>query len=243
LILISAKLLSSGAKFRERYGRPLVTLSYAQSLDGSIALSRGNSCKLSGTESQTMTHRLRASHDSILVGIGTVLADNPQLTVRLVEGHSPIPIVLDSLLRLPPGSNLLNNKTQPLIITTPAANMQRQHRLEECGARIVRAPADERGWVDLGSMLTVLADLGINSVMVEGGARIITSFLSRHMVDRMIITITPRILGGLHAVENPLSWPEGENRDGEAQPEFSNFGYDQVGRDIVFWSSLSWKTI
>ncbi|HEX9595492.1 MAG TPA: RibD family protein, partial [Anaerolineales bacterium] len=81
--------------------RPTVTLSYAQSLDGSIALHRGEPLTLSGPESMAMTHRLRAAHDAILVGIGTVISDDPQLNVRLVEGRNPQVVVLDSRLRLP----------------------------------------------------------------------------------------------------------------------------------------------
>ncbi|MCK4899238.1 MAG: RibD family protein, partial [Anaerolineales bacterium] len=88
--------------------RPLVTLSYAQSLDGSIAVRRGSPLSLSSPEAMTLTHRLRAAHETILVGIGTVLADNPRLTVRLVEGRNPQPIILDSHLRLFLDANLLH---------------------------------------------------------------------------------------------------------------------------------------
>ena len=146
-------LLSGMQKFRRRNGRPLVTLSYAQSLDGSIAVCRGRSCALSGLDSQIMTHQLRAAHDSILVGIGTVMADNPQLTVRLTKGPDPLPVVLDSQLRFPSNSNLLKNKIAPLIATTVAACPQKQRELEESGARIIRVAADDRGWVDLNSLL------------------------------------------------------------------------------------------
>src|SRR5512133_2370683 len=90
-----------------REGRPLVTLSYAQSLDGSLAAQRGTPLALSGPQSMELTHRLRAAQDAILVGIGTVLSDNPRLTVRLVEGSQPQPVILDSHLRFPLNANLL----------------------------------------------------------------------------------------------------------------------------------------
>ncbi len=217
-------------------GRPAVTLSYAQSLDGSIAMSRGEPYALSGAESRILTHRLRASHDAILVGINTVIADNPYLTVRLVEGRSPLPIVLDSHLRLPLSSNLLKNQTPPLIAATTGASRERQARIEAFGARIIRVLPDGAGRVDLQSLLGALAELGINNVMVEGGARVITSFLSRRLVDRVVITIAPTFLGGLHALENPLA----PRRGAGGLPDLSDCGYEQVGKDIVFWSALSW---
>jgi GTP cyclohydrolase II len=181
-----------------------VTLSYAQSLDGSIAMSRAKPYSLSGSESQVMTHRLRSAHDAIVVGINTIIADNPCLTVRLVEGQSPLPIILDSHLRLPLNSNLLKNKQPPLIATTTSASREKQRRLERVGVRIIRTPPNERGWVDLCALLCQLSDFGVKNIMVEGGARVITSFLSMHLVDWVVITIAPTLLGGLHAIENPL---------------------------------------
>jgi GTP cyclohydrolase II len=194
---------------------------------------------LSGSESRVLTHKLRATHDAILVGINTVVADNPHLNVRLVEGQSPLPIVLDSCLRLPLNSNLLKNKIPPLIATTIYASQEKQERIEKFGAKIIRTLPDERGWVDLGSLLGTLAGFGINNIMVEGGARVITSFLSQHLVDWIVITIAPTFLGGLHAVENPLI-PGRKGATLSGVPEFNNSGYEQVGKDIVFWSSLSW---
>ena len=102
-----ARLLERRAELaRQNTGRPFVTLTYAQSLDGSIARVPGKRLQLSGPEAQAMTHRLRAVNDAILVGIGTVLADNPRLTVRLAEGSDPQPVILDSKLRFPLDANL-----------------------------------------------------------------------------------------------------------------------------------------
>jgi GTP cyclohydrolase II len=222
-------------------GRPKITLSYAQSLDGSIALSRGIPYALSSFDSRVLTHQLRAAHDAILVGINTVVADDPCLTVRLSEGQSPIPIVLDSRLRLPLNSNLLKNKVPPLIATTTAASKEQQGRIEKCGAKVISTVPDARGWVDLNCLLARLSDLGINNVMVEGGARVITSFLSQRLVDWIVITIAPTFIGGLHALENPLISADGKGSNQGGLPEFKNSGYEQVGKDIVFWSALSWK--
>lgn len=198
---------------------------------------------MSGSESQVLTHKLRAAHDAILIGINTVISDNPYLTVRLAKGDSPLPVVLDSHLRLPPDSNLLKNKVLPMIATTTYASRKKQERLEESGAKVIRTLPNERGWVDLESLLISLANLGIKSVMVEGGARVITSFLHEHLVDRIVITIAPTFLGGLHALENPLA--SGNSKDAKLTglPEFEKVGYEQVGKDMVFWSALSWTNL
>ena len=218
----------------------MVTLSYAQSLDGSIAWGRGIPCSLSCSESRTLTHKLRAAHDAILVGINTVMADNPYLTVRLVEGRNPLPIVLDSHLKLPLDSNLLKNGVPPLIATTFAASPEKQNRIEEVGAKILRFLPDEKGWVELHSLLSRLADIGVVNIMVEGGARVITSFLSQHLVDQVVITITPAFLGGLRAVEHPPSLFRRDSDCLPGLPEFYDCKFEQVGKDIVFWAALKW---
>src|SRR5205823_12555295 len=117
-----------GAAEQHRHSsRPFVTLSYAQSVDGSIAARPGQPLALSGALSMTLTHQLRAAHDAILVGIGTVLADNPRLSVRLVEGKDPQPIVADSRLRLPLSANLLyQHPLSPWIASGDQADVGRQ---------------------------------------------------------------------------------------------------------------------
>ncbi len=193
--------------------RPHVTLTYAQSLDGSIAPARGKGLAISGPEALRMTHQLRAEHDAILVGIGTVLADDPQLTVRYVTGENPQPIVVDSHLRFPVHARLLGNSRKPWIITTPdnlPASKPREEILKVLkskGATILTAPATPEGQVDLPEMLRMLSTLGITRLMVEGGARIIEAFLRERLVDEVVLTIAPLFIGGLPAVANPLFDP------------------------------------
>src|SRR5947209_492732 len=194
-------LLKRAAGHRQRAGRPFITLSYAQSVDGCIAISSGKPLALSGSQSLTLTHELRAAHDAILVGIGAVLADNPRLTVRLVKGKDPQPVVVDSQLRLPLSANLLQSGgAPPWIATTETADIERQKRLEAAGARVLRLPANARGQVDLASLSRRLGELGINRLMVEGGAGIITSFLAERLVDHLVLTVAPLVVGGLPAV-------------------------------------------
>lgn len=178
--------------------RPLVTLTWAQSLDGSIAAAPGLRTALSCPESLAMTHALRARHDAILVGIGTVLADDPSLTVRLVEGSSPRAVILDSRLRLPLGARLLGRSDGgPLVIAARDADRARREALEKAGATVIVADRGEDGLIDLHSALAALADTGIRTLMVEGGAAVLASFLSLRLVDEVVATIAPVILAGL----------------------------------------------
>ena len=186
--------------FAQPRKRPFVTVTYAQSLDGSIAAKRGEPLAISGPESLKMTHQLRAEHDALLIGIGTVLADDPQLTVRLVDGQDPQPVILDSQLRFPLHAKLLKNPCRPWIATTENASRERQRSLETAGAQVIRLPASEYGLVSLPDLLTELWRLGIHSLMVEGGASVIGSFISRNLADRLVLTIAPILVGGLNAI-------------------------------------------
>jgi 3,4-dihydroxy 2-butanone 4-phosphate synthase/GTP cyclohydrolase II len=175
-----------------RPGRPLVTLSYAQGLDGSIAARRGQPSTISGAESQRVTHQLRVAHDAILVGIGTILSDDPQLNVRLVEGPSPRPVILDGSLRTPPDSKALAG--QPIIFCNADAGEQAQAALEAAGAQVERQP--QSGRIDLDAMLARLFALGVRSLMVEGGGEVIESVVAEGLADRAMLTIAPVNLRG-----------------------------------------------
>lgn len=223
------------ADHRRRHGRPFVTLSYAQSLDGCIAACLGQPLSLSGPQSLKLTHHLRAAHDAILVGIGTILADNPLLNVRLVEGKNPQPVVVDSQLRFPLEANLLqHHPLSPWIATSEQADVGRQRQLEAAGARIVRLPRTANGDINLQALLAQLGTWGVNSLMVEGGARIITSFLSHQLVDHLVLTIVPRLVGGVHAVGN-LGQLASPPFPGLSQPQ-----YQQLGEDLVLWGDVTW---
>ncbi len=220
--------------------RPLVTLSYAQSLDGCIAINRKRGLQLSGTESLKMAHELRAANDAILVGIGTILADNPYLTVRLVQGKNPRPVILDSHLRLPVDSNCLNPDSYPVVATTPNHDSKKRKTLVRAGVTVLCVPCDDRGWVNLHCLLSTLAELGIHRLMVEGGARVITSFLRNHIVDQLVVTIAPKLVGGLRAIDNLLINGNGGQNENQ-QPKLINFGYKKLGDDIICRSMISWE--
>lgn len=214
-------------------GRPFVTLSYAQSLDGSITRQRGEPMALSGQESMTLTHQLRASHDAILVGIGTVLADDPRLTVRLVDGADPQPIIVDSQLRLPLTARLLQSPSRkPIVATTETAVPERAAALSAVGATVLRLPATANGQVSLPALLQRLGKRGIKNIMVEGGAGIITSFLAARLVDRLVITVAPLLVGGLNAVGN---------LNGHGLPQLKNPHTQWLGKDMVLSGDVSWQ--
>ncbi|MDQ3986379.1 MAG: GTP cyclohydrolase II RibA [Actinomycetota bacterium] len=179
---------------RSRSDRPFVTLKYAQSIDGRIATGSGDSKWISGQEERAISHALRAHCDAIMVGVGTVLTDDPELTVRMVEGASPMRVVLDSRLRTPTTAKILNERATTLIITTKNADAERVESLRAGGAA-VHVLTRGTGGVDLPAALLRLKKMGIQSLLVEGGARVITSLLSERLVDRMIVSVAPKVLG------------------------------------------------
>lgn len=186
-------------------GRPWVTLSWAQSLDGSLTAVQGQSTALSGAESLRMTHALRAQHAAILVGVGTVLADDPRLNVRLADGPDPRPVILDSQLRTPPTARCLaRGGGWPLVLTTQRADGTRRWALEAAGATVLEVGAEAGGTVALGGVLAALTALGMESVMVEGGARVLTAFLRARLADALIVTVAPVVLGGYAAVQGAI---------------------------------------
>jgi GTP cyclohydrolase II len=225
---------AAGRAWHQEHRRPLVTLTYAQSLDGSIAARPGHPLGISGPESQAFTHALRAAHDAILVGIGTVLADNPRLNVRLVPGRSPQPVLLDSRLRFPSYARLLKDGSRPWVVTNPSAEPARQRDLEDQGARVLRLPEGSCGGIDLNALLATLGEMEVTSLMVEGGAQVITSFISSRLVDQVIVTVAPVLVGGLRVLESSLQMPLGDF------PRLQRVSFHQVGNDLVLWGVPDW---
>jgi GTP cyclohydrolase II len=219
----------------KRFTRPAVTISYAQSIDGSIANPDGTPVKISGNQSMTMTHRLRASHDAILIGIGTALADDPQLTVRLVQGSNPQPVIIDSHLRSSPNARIFSvGQGQPWIVTTSDHDAEARHALEAAGAQIWEVPMDPDGRVSLESTLDLLGSRGISSLMVEGGSRIIQSFLNQRLVDQLVVTVSPRLIGGMRVL-NEIA------EESASFPRLSQVHYQRLGDDVVLWGRPQWE--
>ncbi len=234
LLFKLGEIAAAGRGCHQQHGRPLVTLTYAQSLDGSIAARPGHPLGISCPESQAFTHSLRAVHDAILVGIGTVLADNPRLNVRLAPGKNPQPVLLDSRLRFPSYARLLQDGCRPWIITTPTADASRQRDLEDQGARVFRLPEGSCGGIDLTALLARLGEMQVTALMVEGGAQVITSFITSRLVDQVIVTVAPVLVGGLRVLESSLQPHLGDF------PRLQRVSFHQVGKDLVLWGTPDW---
>ncbi|MBN2397428.1 MAG: bifunctional diaminohydroxyphosphoribosylaminopyrimidine deaminase/5-amino-6-(5-phosphoribosylamino)uracil reductase RibD [Deltaproteobacteria bacterium] len=184
-------------------GIPFVTLKYAQTLDGRIATATGHSQWISSEPSRRFAHRLRAGHDAVLVGIGTVMADDPDLRVRLARGRNPLRIVLDPSLRVPPGARVFDNQdaARTLVVTGPLCEDERISALQKRGIETLAVEKDRAGSLDLKTLLAELGRRQISSVLVEGGAGAITSFVQAGLFDRVIVITAPKVVGrGLEAI-------------------------------------------
>ena len=180
--------------------RPYVVLKYAQTVDGRIATRRGEAKWISSEAERRISHGLRAACDAVLVGVGTAIIDDPQLTVRMVPGPSPLRVVLDSTLRLPSTARVLDERAGTVVITTEPSSEESRAALRARSVGVHVVDAGPRG-VDLASALETLRGLGVGSLLVEGGARVITSFFAEKLVDRLVVAIAPTIMGaGIDAV-------------------------------------------
>ena len=184
-------------------GRPFVTIKYAQTLDGRIATATGESQWISSEASLKFTHQLRAAHDVILVGAGTVIKDNPELTVRLVRGRNPLRVIVDSELNISRQAKIFQNisSTPTLIATIKTAADPQFKRFAGLGAEMITVGADKNGNVDLKKLFKMLAERNISSILIEGGAQVITSVLKNNLANRLVTIIAPKIIGrGIEAV-------------------------------------------
>lgn len=177
------------------HDRPYVTISAAVTLDGKIATGSGDSA-ISSERDLARVHRMRASHDAVLVGVGTVLADDPLLTVRYARGPNPVRLILDPAGRTPSGSRLLAtcDHVPTIMVLTDRAGRDGKKRLEDAGATVIQE-AGERILLD--RVLEKLYRRGIHTLMVEGGGRTIWGFVAEDLFDEIVLTVSPHIAGGM----------------------------------------------
>jgi len=184
-----------------RTGEPLVILKAAMSLDGKLATRTGDSQWITGEQARRRVHELRNTVDAVVVGIGTVLRDDPMLTTRLdgQEGHDPLRVIVDSRGRLPLTARLLRSGSRPVLVATSARiSRARLRTLEERGVEVTVLPPGEGG-ISLPDLVRELGRRKITSVMIEGGGRLATSALEAGIVDKLILMLAPVLIGGKRA--------------------------------------------
>lgn len=213
---------------RYRGSRPFVILKMAQTLDGRIACANGHSQWISGAESRRMAHRLRAEVDAVVIGSGTANLDDPQLTVRLVKGANPYRIILSSSGRLSSDLRLLaDNKDRRTILATSALKLPKS-ALNQAGL-IIWSIKKSRAGLSLPDFLEKAWGFGIHSLLIEGGARLATSFLRAGLVDKHIVSVAPRTLGaGIEAIADL-----GARRVDDAI-SYDRVQFSPLGPDMVF---------
>lgn len=220
----------------EKQCKPLVTLAYAQSLDGAISYHQKEKLILSSQESLVMTHKLRSQNDAILVGIGTVISDDPLLTVRYYQGKNPRVVILDSKLRMPLTAQVLKNPSPPLIFTTNNADLEKRKQLQKMNVEVITLDNNQGERINLNLMLEKLYNFGIHTVMVEGGREIITSFVNENQVDKVVITIAPVFIGGVSALSKEVNATH-------HFPELKNIIQYKLGKDIIIMGDIERKPI
>jgi diaminohydroxyphosphoribosylaminopyrimidine deaminase/5-amino-6-(5-phosphoribosylamino)uracil reductase len=191
-----ARILTEGYCTRMLRGRPMVTLKLAMTLDGRIAARGGDARWITGPSARRLAHALRDVSDAVLVGAGTVRADDPRLTCRLPGGHDPIRVVLAGRrLALPPRSHLLRGGPPTWIVVPRGAPARRMAALVRRGVELIPVPG-RGGRVPFAAAMRALAERGITTVLVEGGATVAAAALAAGVVDRVVLFVAPAILGG-----------------------------------------------
>ncbi|WP_206459963.1 bifunctional diaminohydroxyphosphoribosylaminopyrimidine deaminase/5-amino-6-(5-phosphoribosylamino)uracil reductase RibD [Anaerovorax sp. IOR16] len=180
-------------------GLPYVSIKYAMTLDGKIATKTGESKWITGEMARAHVQRLRHQYRAIMVGIQTVLEDNPLLTCRMENGRNPIRIVCDSYLRLPLDCQLVNTIDEaPVVVAHCCEDEDRQKELKDKGVRLIKTPCNQ-GKVDLHFLFKRLAEENIDSILIEGGATLNGSVLDEHLAQRVLVYVAPKIFGGRQA--------------------------------------------
>ncbi|MDR3321747.1 MAG: bifunctional diaminohydroxyphosphoribosylaminopyrimidine deaminase/5-amino-6-(5-phosphoribosylamino)uracil reductase RibD [Synergistaceae bacterium] len=186
-------------------GRPWVTVKAAISLDGKMALENGESAWISGAESRKRGHLMRAENDAIMVGVGTVLCDDPRLTVRGVDGSTPVKVIVDKDLSTPERAKVLEDG-KCVFFTGPSPDEEKVEALTKKGAKVIVQKEDGGAYIPMDGLLNELCALGVNRLMVEGGSKLIGSLIKSGAIDEYSLFIAPKFLGQGIGVSDAISF-------------------------------------
>lgn len=176
---------------------PFVTMKYAMTIDGKIACYTGDSKWITSEAARKNVQAERLKHSAIMVGIGTVLKDDPMLTCRIENGRNPVRIICDTSLRIPPDSNIVRTaKEIPTIIAASCEDSSKLSTLENAGCRIIQCGNKDNSGIDLNRLMKLLGEQGIDSILLEGGAQLNWSALNSGIVNKVQAYIAPKIFGG-----------------------------------------------
>lgn len=228
-----AREINAGFMATVTRGRPLVTLKLATSLDGRLAVASGESRWITGEPARARAHLLRAMSDAVMVGSGTVIADDPELTCRLpgLSDRKPVRIVIDGGMRVPLTARLVADarQTPTWFVVRHGISGERRDALVNCGVDLIDVPASATGETDLAAALAALAKRGITRVLVEGGARLAAALVRGGLVDRIAWFHAPSLIGG---DGRPALDALGVAAPGEA-PRFVRIGVETIGDDLL----------
>jgi diaminohydroxyphosphoribosylaminopyrimidine deaminase/5-amino-6-(5-phosphoribosylamino)uracil reductase len=213
---------------------PFVTLKSALTLDGWSACSTGHSRWVTGEKARRLVHRMRASSDAVMVGVGTVIADDPMLTARLGKkrrSKNPARVILDTRLRTPADANVLKglSEARTILAVGPEADERRIEGLLGSGVEVIRCPLKGRG-LDLPFLLKELGSMGITAILLEGGAMVAGSFLREGLVDKVVVFLAPKLLGGGDGI--PMAWGKGPEEMRRCI-SLSKMSVRRIGADIM----------
>lgn len=216
--------------------RPYITLKFAQTLDGRIAAKDGSSRWISCPASRKFAHKLRVKNDAVLVGAGTVLADDPSLTAYLVKGKNPTRVIVDGKLTIPLSSQIVKSagSVKTIIVTARKTAERKKKALKKKGVHIITMFAGRGSKIDLKVVMRILYEKGIRSILVEGGKECITSFIKAGLADSITVIVSPKIMGkGIESIGDL-----GTRSIKEALP-LSLRQIKRLGNDIIYKAKIT----
>lgn len=213
--------------------QPFVLLKLAMSADGKIATRTGDSQWITSKPARRMVHKFRARYSAVAVGVGTMMADDPRLTVRHADGPDGARFVLDSSCQSPPSATMfkLDSNAPSIVVTTNGTDPRQEEELLNCGASVWHLPTSEKGHIRLSAFLNRLGDEEYDSLLVEGGSQLAWNFIESNLVDKVALFIAPRIIGGKGAV--PAIGGEGFETVSESLT-LKNTSIQRVGKDFLY---------